>query len=282
MNANVAQTVPRPPASYELTTPPEGGRSSYVRGQNFCVGHTWIDAGESLTEPDLPDEHIVLVPEATEITVGVPGRAEVRVTGPALVIVPAVPSRIVARGAATLTRVFTTRAPDVVARAGNTALYEDPDPSVVPLPERPPVPGPGTVRVHRADDVPVDPDRFGRIFRTDSLMVNWFAPEYGERDTDKLSPHVHYDFEQASVTLRGDYIHHLRSPWTPRLREWRDDQHLRCASPSVTVIPPGIVHTSRAVGGEVHELVDVFAPPRADFADRGWVVNAADYAGSGT
>jgi mannose-6-phosphate isomerase-like protein (cupin superfamily) len=282
MNGSVARTLPRAPTFYELATSSEGRRSSYVRGQNFCVGQTRLDAGEALSETDLPDEHIVLVPEGTKISIGVPGQAEASVAGPALVIVPAGTSRAVAHGAATLTRVFTTRSLEVTARAGNNPLYREPDHAVGPLPDRPPIPGPGTLRIHRAADVPVDPDRFGRIFRTDSLIVNWFAPEYGPRDTDTLSPHVHDDFEQGSVTLRGDYTHHLRSPWTPRLREWRDDQHIRCTSPSVTVIPPGIVHTSRAVGEGVHHLVDVFAPPRADFAERGWVVNAADYARSGT
>ncbi|MET9685410.1 hypothetical protein [Streptomyces coeruleorubidus] len=281
--------VPRLPFFHELPVSQpdevaslsEDRRSSYVRSQNFIVGYTSISAGGSLSEVDLPDEHIILVPEGMEVAVQVPGQAEVPAEGPALVIVPEGTSQVVARGAGELWRVFTTRAADVVARARNNAVYAEPDPAVTPLPDQPPVPGPGTVRVYRADDIPEDPARFGRIFRTDSLMFNWFHLEHVERDTDKLSPHVHDDFEQASVTFQGDYIHHLRSPWTPRLREWRDDQHLQVSSPSVTIIPPGNVHTSRSVGEGLHQMADVFAPPRTDFLGRGWVLNASDYPGSG-
>ena len=48
----------------------------------------------------------------------------------------------------------------------------------------------------------------------------------------------------------------------------------------MTLIPPTIVHTTRAVGAGTHTLVDVFAPPREDFLANGWVLNAGDYQGS--
>ncbi|WP_432180482.1 hypothetical protein [Streptomyces sp. NBC_00063] len=253
-----------------------GQRSWRVRGQNFCIEYTWISTGEALPELDLEDEHVVLVPEETSIRLAVPLEGEVSIDGPALVVVPAGTSRVIADDSGQIMRVFTARATDVLATACNSAMYTAPDLAVAPLPEKP-TQSPGTVRIHRAGEIPEEPTRFGRIFRTDSLMINWFEPQDGARDTDLLTPHVHDDFEQASVTLQGDYVHHLRSPWTARLREWRDDQHVRCASPSVTVIPPGNIHTSRAVDAGRHQLVDVFAPPREDFLERGWVVNSTDY-----
>ena len=50
-----------------------------------------------------------------------------------------------------------------------------------------------------------------------------------------------------------------------------------CASPSVAIIPPGIIHSTRAVGEGTHQLIDIFAPPRADFLAQGWALNADEY-----
>jgi hypothetical protein len=119
---------------------------------------------------------------------------------------------------------------------------------------------------------------FGRIFRSTNLMVNIFERQTVRRDIRALSPHAHGDFEQASLTLEGDFVHHLRVPWGPDLNEWREDAHLQVRSPSLLVIPPGLVHTTRDVGEGITWLVDIFAPPRADFvAHPGWVRNAGDY-----
>lgn len=110
-------------------------------------------------------------------------------------------------------------------------------------------------------------------------MVNWFPVREGPRDPERLSPHSHEDFEQMSVALVGNYAHHLRVPWTPRMSEWRDDEHVEVGSPSMTLIPPTVVHTTRAVGAGPHTLIDVFAPPREDFLAKGWVLNADEYQG---
>lgn len=67
------------------------------------------------------------------------------------------------------------------------------------------------------------------------------------------------------MTLTGRYAHHLRVPWTARMSEWRDATHVQVNSPSMTLIPPTVVHTIRAVGAGPHTLIDVFAPPREDF-----------------
>ena len=53
---------------------------------------------------------------------------------------------------------------------------------------------------------------------------------------------------------------------------------MEVGSPSVTVIPPPIIHTTRNLGYGPALLVDLFCPPRDDFTLRpGMVRNAADY-----
>ena len=106
----------------------------------------------------------------------------------------------------------------------------------------------------------------GRIFRCSTVMVNVLPEDDRPRDPTKLSPHHHDDFEQVSLQIDGDYVHHMRVPWTPDSSTWRDDEHRRCAAPAVVVIPPPLIHTSQSVGEMRHWLIDVFAPPRLDFS----------------
>ncbi len=52
---------------------------------------------------------------------------------------------------------------------------------------------------------------------------------------------------------------------------------IELASPSLTVGPVNLIHTSEGVRQEHHLLIDIFSPPRRDFIAKGWVQNAGDY-----
>ena len=253
----------------------KGQHSWYLRGQNFVTVISLAAAGEVLQEEPAPDEHLVMVFEGAEVEVS-DGRGPVPVVGPSLVVVPAGPAQVTVRKPGDIVRVFSTRGP-VVSKAANSAAYATPNPSVRPLPALEESGGSGGLRVIPLADVPEVPGRPGRLYRSGSLMVNWFAQADGARATDALDPDVNDDFEQASLTLEGDFVHHIRRPWTQRMRDWRPDEHVQVTSPSFTLVPPGNVHTSRWVNHGRHQLIDVFAPPRPDFIEQGWVLNQSDY-----
>lgn len=257
----------------------DGQHSWAYRAQNFAITLTWLRDNEVLEAVDIPDEHAVLIPGESAVRIEPDSGDAVAVAAPAFVVVPPGTSHIVGATAGFVIRVFTARLSKILESTFNNGSYTTANERVRPLPPLPAGASAArsTVQVHVLADVPDEPGRLGRIFRTDSLMINWFAPQIGPRDTNQLTPHSHEDFEQASVTLAGEYVHHVRRPWTARLSDWRPDEHVHVYSPSVTIIPPGNVHTTRAIGDGIHQLIDVFAPPREDFIDNGWVLNQSAY-----
>jgi 5-carboxymethyl-2-hydroxymuconate isomerase len=122
---------------------------------------------------------------------------------------------------------------------------------------------------------PADKPRL-RMLRSASMSINWVRYD-GPRDRRQLSPHSHTDFEQGSLAVAGNFVHHLRVPWGSDSTDWQPDIHLEAHSPSLVVIPPGVVHTTEGVGETGHLLIDVFAPARRDFIEKGWIANASDY-----
>ena len=255
-----------------------GSRTWWVRGQNFAVAHSQARAGERLERTGQPDEYVVLFPDAGASAEIVTGADKAIVDGPSVVVVPAGDGHVDVGADTTVIRLFSARSTDLLDLCRNGSAYVEPDRNVAPFAPWPdPVDGP-RIRVYPAADHPYEDGRFGRIFRCSTFMVNLFDADYGPRDTAHLSPHHHDDFEQCSLTVAGRWVHHIRTPWTRDLDDWRPDEHVEVSSPSVTVIPPPAVHTSRSVGQGVNQLIDVFCPPRADFSERpGWVLNDAEY-----
>lgn len=261
-------------------TPPQetagGVRTWATRGQNFLVAQSEAAAGGVVSRNAQADEYVLLIMGRDTPAVIEANGETVTVSGHVLVIVPPGDSRITLPNGGSFSRIFSTASADLNALCSNADSYAEAHPNVTLLQNWPDPVGGFRIRAYSLD-VPPTPGRFGRIFRCTTLMVNVLDPQLGPRDVTKLSPHHHDDFEQGSLSLAGAFTHHLRWPWTTDLNAWREDQHALVKSPSLTVIPPPAIHTSRGMEEGLNQLIDIFSPPRVDFSNQGWVLNAEDY-----
>ncbi len=261
------------------STGDDGTRHWVARGANFVVVVSEVKAGTTLVRDSQEDEYFTLLPQGVGARFEA-GDQSVDSDGDTLAILPPGASRVVARNDGMIYRVFTRRAQDWLDVAPNAAEYEDGAPQVAPLVDWPePVDG-YRLRVYPLADYSRQgvPGVFGRIFRTRCLMINPFDVSPRPRDITKLSPHAHDDFEQGSLIIQGEFVHHLRYPWGPDMSAWREDEHVPVGSPSLIVIPPRSIHTSQSVGDGPFQIVDIFSPPREDFSSKpNLVCNADEY-----
>jgi hypothetical protein len=252
-------------------------RTWWTRSEAIVIAYTEAQPGDELTvETDA--EYVALVLDGASVRVA-HGTDEAGASDESVVIVPPGLSTVHVDRRGTLARIFAAATvPDLAARCANAGDYADADPNVAEFVAWPDPPDGFAIRVHALGDHPPEPGRLGAIFRCTTVMVNVFPEDHAARDPRTLSPHHHDDFEQVSLQVAGDYVHHMRVAWTPDSTTWRDDEHRQCASPAVVVIPPPLIHTTQSLGTMRHRLIDVFAPPRIDFSQRpGWVLNAGDY-----
>jgi hypothetical protein len=252
------------------------GRTWFCRGQNFVVAYSELKPGAVLECAGQPDEYMLLLPDADTPVVASAGAQEERSDGYALLVLPPGQSRLSFPEGGVAIRLFSTQSPDLNANCANAASYDMARPNIPEFQSWPLPPDGYKIRVYSLD-VPPKPGRFGRIFRCTTLMINLLGPNVGPRDTTKVSPHHHDDFEQGSLALKGSWRHHLRWPWVTNMNEWREDLHAAVEAPSLTIIPPPVIHTSTWLAPE-NLLLDIYAPPRVDFSEKpGWVLNGDDY-----
>jgi hypothetical protein len=252
------------------------GKTWLARGQNFIVAYTEAKPGGGFARTAQVDEYVLLIEAREPHAVVTAGDETVEVPGAHITIVPPGDSNITFPDGGAFVRLFTTASDDLVALCSNREAYALPHPHIPPLQRWPDPPAGFRIRSYSLD-VPAQEGRFGRIWRCTTFMVNVFEP-VGPRDTTKLSPHHHDDFEQCSLAVSGSYIHHLRWPWTANAAHWREDDHMVCPAPSIAVIPPLSIHTSASIAPADNVLVDIFSPPRRDFSEmEGWVLNADEY-----
>ena len=273
----------RQPSLLDLTQEPApdstGSRHWTGRAQNFSVD--WHRAGASGSSATVAsaDEMLLIVLDAPARIVGQEGAALARPRS--IGILPPGQWQLALQPGATCVALSSLRA-GAKAGAINEAAYAEPDPRIAPVgPAWPRVNGAGGLRIFSIDDIaaPADKPRL-KMLQTATLSINWVEYE-GPRDRRSLSPHAHASFEQGSLALAGDFVHHLRVEWGADAETWQEDRHARLPSPSLMVVPVDTIHTSEGVGPGRHLLIDIFSPPRADFIAKGWVANAADYAQPG-
>jgi hypothetical protein len=248
----------------------------YARGQNFVFVYSEISGPTEFGPWSEQEEQVLLLlDEGLSAEVQAPGES-VTVPGQRMVVLPPGRGSATVTGTGRVVRLVRSNSVDA-ALALNADSYAEPHENIPPFVAWPEPVGGYKLRVYDLT-VPALSNPPFRLYRCTTFMVNYINPVDGPRDPSKLSPHYHDDFEQCSVAFEGEYIHHIRWPWTTDRRVWREDQHELCASPSVTIIPPPSIHTSEAVGSGQNHLVDIFSPPRVDFSSmEGWVLNAADY-----
>lgn len=253
-----------------------GSRSWNARSATLVISYTLARKGDVLRRADQPDEYALLqYSGSAPVRVVCEGAAE-DIGEEAFVVIPPGGSSVEALDDGVVIRIFSVVADDLRLTVLNTDAYREPDARAAPLGQWPDPVGGFRLRVYRLADTPIAQGRFGRIFRTTNLMVNFLAEEPSPRDPQKLSPHHHDDFEQVSLAVQGDFVHHIRYPWGPDSTQWRPDEHRQIATPSICIIPPPTIHTTQGVGDH-QQLIDIFSPPRVDFSTSGWVLNARDY-----
>lgn len=237
------------------------------RSQNFGVLWYEAEAGETL-EVGGALEQMVLLPE-TPAQVSFEGTAHEAPARTVVIVPPGKAAVVLPQGGLVI---VLTAEPD--SDALNAADYSAPDPRIAPVTD---AYGPGTLRIIAVDKIvpPADKPRL-KMIQTAVMSINWVEYD-GPRDRTALSPHNHADLEQGSLAIYGDFVHHLRVPWTRDANDWRDDLHLEAGEKTLTVIPVEMIHTTEGVGPGKHLLIDIFAPARADFIAKGWMCNQADY-----
>jgi hypothetical protein len=251
-----------------------------TRGGNFAVAVSEVEPGAILARDDNPEEYMVILPpDGVSATIEAGGK-QIDAKADSLTIVPPGPSRITATSKGLIARVFSKASEDIMALAWNNDVYADGAPELAP-PDLWPAPPDGFRLRHyplaqyaKSDGERIQP----RVFRSTNMLVNLFVHYRTRRDTTQLSPHWHDDFEQASLTLNGKWVHHMRYSWGPDLSTWLPEEHGEMDTPSVIFIPATAVHTSRDVGDGETSLYDIFCPPRMDFArKKGFVINESEY-----
>jgi mannose-6-phosphate isomerase-like protein (cupin superfamily) len=193
-----------------------------------------------------------------------------------VVVVPAGMTTVRLEGAGRFIRLFAPAVEELsaVTTESNTNIQTSAD--LLPLFPGFSRPATGPL-VYKLDDLPNSPGMpRAKLFQSATMSINWVEYQ-GPRERTSLSPHSHQNFEQGSLALEGQFIHHFRSPWGRDANQWREDEHVKADSDSLAIIPPKLVHTTEGVGPGPHLLIDIFAPPRRDFIAKGQVLNAVDY-----
>ena len=106
----------------------------------------------------------------------------------------------------------------------------------------------------RADDLPrleLFPKALSGIVQGEQLMLSFLELAPGCRIPEHSHPH-----EQAGLVLSG------------RLRFRIGDEERVTGPGDAFLIPPNVVHGGEVAGDETCRVLDIFSPPREDYAER--------------
>ncbi|QGZ65552.1 cupin domain-containing protein [Paraburkholderia acidisoli] len=261
-------------------TPPQldshGNQRWVLRTAHFALAMTRIE-GRATIDIRETAESMIVAPAALRVRVRVDTmQQQAPSEGDTLFILPPGESQVDVEGNGLLAHIVGTTSRETLGAALNAADYAAGAPELSECRAWPdPVNG-FKLRHYRLDDY-VDATQPGRAFRCTNLMVNITDIYPGKRDSKKLKPHSHDDFEQITLTYAGRFAHHLRTPWGPDSTQWQADEHLEIDSPAAISLPAGLIHTSQALEAGCW-LVDIFGPPRMDFSQMpGFVRNGDEY-----
>lgn len=180
----------------------EGGATWWVRSQSCVVAYTRAETGSLLTRKGQVDEYVLIVGPDSDVSIST-DHGDQRVSEAAVVVMPPGASAVTAHGPCVLGRVFTAQSTDLTRKCKNAVMFEhDTDPNVAPYEPWPLPPAGYKLRVYPLAEVPVQPGRFGRIFRCSTVMINMLPVDDGPRDTTKLSPHSHDDLSRSRSNSR--------------------------------------------------------------------------------
>ena len=203
----------------QVTDPGGKARTWVTRGGNFAVVVCEVEPGAVLERASDPEEHMIIVPPNGPTLSITAGGKTIEAKADSLTIVPPGGSKITAQAKGVFARIFSKASLDIMALASNAAIYADGAPELAP-PDLWPAPHDGYKLRHYplAQYAKPNGDRIQpRVFRSTNMLVNLFVHYQTRRDTRELSPHWHDDFEQASLTLNGKWVHHMRYTWGPDL-----------------------------------------------------------------
>ncbi|KMZ13180.1 hypothetical protein BHUM_00250 [Candidatus Burkholderia humilis] len=252
----------------------QGNASWLIRTAYFGLLITKVERHATLTQR-LNGESMVVSPECLKTNIRC---ADDRLSshGDTLFIVPPGESTIEVTGDGYLARILGAEETAMLSDAMNASDYRCAPEELAPFLAWPAPRDGFRLRRYNLDEY-ANPSLPGRAFRCTNLMVNITDIYPGKRDSRKFKPHSHDDFEQITLTYAGRFAHHLRTPWGIDSTRWREDEHLEIDSPAAIALPAGLIHTSQALEAGCW-LVDIFGPPRMDFARmEGFVRNANDY-----
>lgn len=251
-----------------------GVATRYMRLQNALVAWSEVLAASATLRQDASAEIFVILPDTGAVLSGNGAKAEA--SARSISILPAGPTTIHLTSPGRVIRIFSPVPEALAAHAINGADYAARGAGTTPIGAPLAYAGGAGVRIYEIDRFKAAAGKRPPSFQTAMMNIMWIEQD-GPHNPAKLNPHAHDDFEEGALVVDGEYVQHLRTPWTIDAGQWRDDEHVTCKPGTLMIVPPTVIHTTGALGTGRHLMANVFAPARADHIQSGMVLNAKEY-----